>query len=121
MHKKLKNYILRIGKKRLHTMSGIIYKGGDNNWRTFLERNLNGQVATDNKAPFGTYTVVIAFAIDITGKLTDIDAETNLGYGMENEAMRIIKKSGNWQPAYYYGRPLKAYRRQPITFQVQSR
>ena len=43
---------------------------------------------------------------------------TNHGYGMEEEAMRVIKKGPKWTPAVQNGRSVKAYRKQPITFQV---
>jgi protein TonB len=39
---------------------------------------------------------------------------------MEEEAMRVIKKGPNWTPAQQNGRFVNAYRRQPITFQVQE-
>ncbi|MEQ1678624.1 MAG: energy transducer TonB, partial [Chitinophagaceae bacterium] len=45
---------------------------------------------------------------------------TNHGYGMEEEAMRVIKKGPKWTPAVQNGRQVKAYRKQPITFQVQG-
>ncbi|HMR82539.1 MAG TPA: energy transducer TonB [Niabella sp.] len=88
------------------------------NWRSFLERNLDGQVAVDNGASPGNYTVIVQFVVDVTGNVSDIKALTNHGYGMEQEAIRVIKKSNKWKPAIQNGREVKAYRKQPITFQV---
>ncbi|GAB3019437.1 hypothetical protein GCM10027051_25660 [Niabella terrae] len=88
------------------------------NWRSFLEKNLNGQISVDNGAPPGNYTVIIQFIVDLEGNLSDIKALTNVGYGMEEEAVRVIKKSGKWKPAIQNGREVKAYRKQPITYQV---
>lgn len=88
------------------------------NWRSFLERNLDGQVAVDNGASPGTYTVIIQFIVDVAGNVSDVKALTNVGFGMEQEATRVIKKSGKWNPAIQNGREVKAYRKQPITFQV---
>ncbi len=87
-------------------------------WRSYLERNLDGQVAVDNSAPTGTYTVIIQFVVDVAGNVSDVKALTNVGYGMEQEAMRVIKRSGKWKPAFQNNREVKAYRKQPITFQV---
>jgi len=39
---------------------------------------------------------------------------------MEEEAVRVIKKGPKWTPAIQNGRQVNAYRKQPITFQVQS-
>ena len=94
------------------------YPGGTGAWKKFLERNLNGQVATDNSAPTGTYTVVVRFIVAKDGSVSDITPETSVGYGMENEAVRAIKKAPRWTPAQQNGNVVKAYRRQPITFKV---
>ena len=96
------------------------FPGGDSKWRQYLERNANGQVATDNGAPEGTYTTVVQFVVDKEGNISDVRALTNHGYGMEDEAMRVIRKGPKWTPAVQNGRQVKAYRKQPITFQVQS-
>ena len=94
------------------------YPGGTGAWRKFLERNLNGQVATDNSAPAGQYTVVVRFIVARDGSVSDITPETSVGYGMEQEAVRAIKKAPKWTPAQQNGNIVKAYRRQPITFVV---
>jgi protein TonB len=94
------------------------FPGGDAKWRRYLETNCNGQVASDNGAPEGTYTTVVQFVVDREGNISDVRALTNHGYGMEEEAMRVIKKGPKWTPAIQNGRQVKAYRKQPITFQV---
>ena len=96
------------------------FPGGDGKWRQYLERNCNGQVATDNGAPEGTYTTMIQFVVDKEGNISDVRALTKHGYGMEQEAIRTIQKGPKWNPAIQNGRQVKAYRRQPITFQVQG-
>ncbi len=96
------------------------FPGGDGKWRQYLERNANGQVATDNGAPEGTYTTVVQFVVDKEGNISDVKSLTNHGYGMEEEAMRVIRKGPKWTPAVQNGRQVKAYRKQPITFQVQG-
>ncbi len=40
--------------------------------------------------------------------------------GMEEEAVRVIKNGPKWTPALQNGRNVNAYRRQPITFQVNE-
>lgn len=74
----------------------------------------------DNAAPVGRYTVIARFVIASDGSLTDLAAETNLGYGMEKEVLRMLQKSGKWKPAIKYGKTINAYRRQPVTFQVEE-
>jgi periplasmic protein TonB len=92
----------------------------DGNWGRFLERNLNGEVPINNGAPAGSYTVIIQFVVDVDGSISDIKPLTNHGYGLEQEAIRVIKRSSKWEPAIQNGRQVKAYRKQPITFRVEG-
>lgn len=92
------------------------YPGDLTGWRRFLERNLNANVPADNGAPVGLYTVFVQFMVDKLGNVSDIKALTSNGYGMEEEVIKVIKRSGAWTPAFQNGRPVKAYRKQPVTF-----
>ncbi len=94
------------------------FPGGEGKWRQYLERNCNGQVASDNGAPEGTFTTLIQFVVDKEGNISDVRPLTSHGFGMEEEAMRTIKKGPKWTPAIQNGRNVKAYRKQPITFVV---
>ena len=90
------------------------------NWEKFLIKNLKAETPVDNGAGAGRYTVIILFVVDKEGNVSDIKALTNHGYGMEQEALRVIKKSPQWEPAIYNGYKVKAYHRQMITFDVQE-
>ena len=92
----------------------------DGNWQKFLLRNLNPQTPIDNDAPAGNYTVLVQFVVDIDGTVSDIKPLTNHGYGLEQEAVRVLKKAAKWKPAIQNGRQVKAYRKQVITFQVTT-
>ncbi len=96
------------------------FKGGESAWRKYLERNLNPSAPVDNGAPEGTYTVYVQFVVSKDGSISDVRALTNHGYGMEAEAVKVIKKGPTWTPAIQNGRSVNAYRKQPITFQVMS-
>ncbi len=94
------------------------FPGGDNAWAKFLQTNLHAEVPADKNAPAGYYTVLIQFLVDKEGKLSDITPLTNWGYGMEEEVIRVLKKSPDWTPAEQNKRKVKAYRKQPVTFMV---
>ncbi|MBS1919210.1 MAG: energy transducer TonB [Bacteroidetes bacterium] len=96
------------------------FPGGDAGWRKYLERNLSGFNPADNGAPAGTYTTYVQFVVDKDGNISDVKPLTNYGYGMEDEAVKVIKKGPKWTPAIQNGRKVKAYRKQPITFVVQE-
>jgi len=96
------------------------FPGGDVGWRKFLEKNLNPNTPVDNGAPVGLYTVMVQFVVDKEGKVSDIKAVTQIGYGMEQEVLRIIRQSGAWEPAMVGGSPVAAYRKQPVVFMVEE-
>ncbi len=96
------------------------YPGGESAWRDFLMKNLKANTPADKGAPIGKYTVIVKFVVGKDGNITGVAAETNHGYGMEEEVIRMINKSGAWTPARQNGRTVNAYRRQPISFLVEE-
>jgi protein TonB len=68
----------------------------------------------------GTYQVIVKFIVSKDGSISDVQAETKHGFGMEDEAVKIIKRGPKWTPALQNGRNVNAYRRQPITFVVEE-
>ncbi len=53
-----------------------------------LKETVNGQVATDNGAPEGTYTTVVQFVVDKEGNISDVRASDQswLWYGRRSYA-----------------------------------
>lgn len=96
------------------------FPGGIKEWQRFLERNLNSELPTENGAPVGVYTVIVTFIVDVDGKVSDVQAESDPGYGTKDEAMRVIRKGPNWKPANQNGRAVKYRHRQAITFKVSE-
>lgn len=92
--------------------------GGDAAWRTFLQNNLRANTPALAGAPSGKYTVIVKFIVSRSGNIGTTVAETTHGFGMEDEAIRVIKKTGRWIAAINGGHVVASYRRQPITFVV---
>lgn len=89
------------------------------NWQRFLISNLRPDTPIDNGAPAGRYSVIIRFVVDKEGNVSDITPLTSHGYGMEEEAMRVLRMAANkWEPAIQNGYKAKAYHKQMITFEV---
>lgn len=96
------------------------FPGGPAAWKRYLERSFAGFNAADNGANPGTYTVHVRFIVDKQGNISAVNALTKHGFGMEDEAVKIIKKGPKWEPAVQNGRNVNAYRTQPITFVVEE-
>jgi periplasmic protein TonB len=95
------------------------FPGGEAGWRTFLEKTLvpdNAQEAVPKRKKKFVETVIIKFIVSKEGRLLEIAAENKVHPAIAAEAIRVMKKSPLWIPAMQDGKPVNAYRRQPITF-----
>lgn len=92
------------------------YPGGSSAWIKFLSSRLNGSIPAENNAPAGYYTVIVQFIVNKDSSISEIQALTHHGYGMEQEVIRALRLSGKWIPAEQGGRRVRAYRKQPVTF-----
>ncbi|HWI94239.1 MAG TPA: hypothetical protein VNT20_23360 [Flavisolibacter sp.] len=88
-------------------------------FQDFLSRSINRRIPADRKAPVGLYIVTIRFVVGLDGKVSDIYPLSKEGYGMEEEAMRIIKRT-TWVPAIEHHRKVKAYFTQRVMFMVRG-
>ncbi len=91
---------------------------GTNGWRDYLVNNLNTTVPAKNGARTGKYTVIISFVVDKNGNIKSVSANNSPGYGMAEEAIRLIKTSPKWIPASQNGYNVAFRCRQAITFVV---
>jgi hypothetical protein len=94
------------------------FQTGIQDWNRYIRAHLNYNIPANNGAAPGKYTVTIRYIVSREGKLTNITAATNLGFGMEQEAIRVIRSSPDWIPATRNGRVVKFYRYDDITFVV---
>lgn len=96
------------------------FPGGLPAWAKYLERNLNRDLPVENGAPPGKYTVVVSFIVAKDGKISDVVAENDPGYGTKNEAIRVITRGPSWKPAVQNGRNVIYRHKQSITFMVSE-
>jgi protein TonB len=96
------------------------FPGGVAAWNKFVRDSVNKNILLSKKAPPGQYTVTVRFIVSYWGGISDVVAETHHGYGLEEEAIRLIKKSPRWLPARQAGRPVNAYCKQPVTLTVSA-
>jgi N-acetylmuramoyl-L-alanine amidase len=94
------------------------FKGGLKAWAKFLNQNIKREIPIEKGGPPGKYTVNLSFIIDKEGKLSEIKAENNPGYGTAEEAVRVMKLSPNWEPAKLNGETVIYKHKQSITYFV---
>ena len=94
------------------------FPGGAKAWESFLMKNLNPNAAKEKGAKTGFYKVIIRFIVDKNGNVSDIKALSKNGYGMEEDAVRVISNSPKWIPAMQNGKVVTAYKTQPVFFAI---
>jgi protein TonB len=100
------------------------FPGGFPAWRQFLITNLNAEAPfkeIPKKTKHFQQTAVVQFIVCKDGSICEVKVVNDVLPSIKKEAERVIKKSGTWLPAQQNGRTVKAYRKQPITFVVDSK
>ncbi|CAF1455235.1 unnamed protein product [Adineta steineri] len=92
------------------------FPGGNDAWKKYLEENLKAQTPADKGAPPGMYAVTISFLVDDNGKVSEVKAIKDPGFGTAAEAVRIIANGPNWIPATQNGHKVTYRQKQNITF-----
>jgi len=98
------------------------FAGGMEGWKRYLEENLNANVAANDKAPVGYYTVKVQFIVDKEGKVNMVKAVSvpALCPSCGKEAERIVRKGPKWNSAIQNGEPVIYQANQYITFMVSQ-
>lgn len=90
------------------------YPGGINALRQFLANNINyPDEAIENEV---NGTVIATFVVERDGYISDIKIDKKLGYGCDEEVIRVIKKTPKWTPGFLHGKPVRYRFRLPVTF-----
>jgi antitoxin component YwqK of YwqJK toxin-antitoxin module len=90
-------------------------------WKRFLEKNLTPLVEQKAREGIrGNFTVVIRFVVDKDGSITEIEPLTSYGHGIEEGVVKIFNKAPSWIPGRLYGKYVKSYHTQPVSFVISS-
>lgn len=66
-------------------------------------------------------TIFLSFTIEKDGTLSDIKTEgRKLGYGLDDEALRVVKLSKRWNPGIQNGKPVRVKYNIPIRFTIPT-
>jgi TonB family protein len=90
------------------------FSGGIEAFGKFLAANVKyPKAARDNNVQG---RVIITFVVEKDGSLTDMKVVRGIGYGCDEEAVRVLKLSPAWKCGIQNGRPVKVQYSVPISF-----
>jgi len=95
------------------------FPAGEGAWGNFIAKNLDTGLPAKNGAPSGTYTVNVRFMVGMDSAVSNVTCENDPHYGMCQEAIRVVKKSGKWAPGKQDGRKVNGFKLLPIVFTIQ--
>ena len=95
------------------------FKGGDAAWSKFIANGMkNGDFDNFKNKDQGTCRV--RFIVGKDGYVSNVQAITMKKTRLAKLAVEIIESSPRWNPAMQDGKPVNAYREQPITFSFEK-
>ncbi|HMK25966.1 MAG TPA: energy transducer TonB [Chitinophagaceae bacterium] len=96
-----------------------LYVGGQGAIESYITNNLQyPQEAIDNNIEG---TVQVQFGIDENGKITDVTTlGTKLGYGLEEEAIKVVSNMPKWNPGKVKDKNVKTRMILPITYRLEG-
>ena len=92
------------------------FEGGMKAFYKFIQKNLRYPASALDQEKQGK--VFISFVVERDGAISDVKVLKGVGYGMDEEASRVIKKSPNWKPGKQNGKTVRVRFNMPITFSM---
>ncbi|MFW0717611.1 energy transducer TonB [Pedobacter sp. N23S346] len=92
------------------------FAGGMKAFTKYMERNLRYPSQAQEEGVKGK--VFVSFVVEIDGSITDVKVLRGIGFGCDEEAMKVIKKSPLWKPGRNKGKAVRVRYNMPINFNL---
>jgi protein TonB len=93
------------------------FPGGTAALRAFLEKNLRYPAEAARAGVSGR--VYLSFVVGANGQISDVTVTKGLGFGCDEEALRVVKTMPRWTPGRQSGRAVKARFNLPLVFALE--
>lgn len=93
-------------------------KGGIAGLGDYLSQNLKYPAAAQKAGITGK--VFISFVVTTEGRIADVQILKGLGFGCDEEAVRVVKQMPNWTPGRQDGKPVNVKFNLPIRFDLND-
>ena len=89
------------------------FAGGQRKWAKYLQNAFRKM--PPEQASLKGY-VRVMFIVNTDGHTSDIYLSNSAQFGLDEEAIKLIRKSPKWEPAFQNGKIVKSYKLQPFIF-----
>ncbi len=90
--------------------------GGAEAWAKFLQKNMHYPPMASDAHAQGK--VLVSFVVEKDGRLSNIVVERGVGFGLDEEATRVLKLAPAWKPGIQNGKPVRVKFTLPINFVI---
>ena len=94
------------------------FPGGMDAWAKYIQKNLRYPSMAQEEGIGGK--VFVSFVVEKDGTITDVKVTRGIGYGCDEEAMRVIKKSPRWKAGMQNNLPVRVRYNMPISYVMQN-
>ncbi|MFD2935706.1 M56 family metallopeptidase [Spirosoma flavum] len=94
------------------------FQGGMAGLGSYLGKNLRYPAAAQKAKAEGR--VFVSFVVTKSGEITDVEILKGIGYGADEEAIRVVQNMPRWQPAKQNGQLVNVKFNLPINFQLED-
>ena len=90
------------------------FPGGMQEMMKFISENRKYPAEAKVKDIHGK--VIVAFVVERDGSLSDVKIRRGIGYGCDEEAIRVIKSMPKWTPGKQNGKAVRVSMMLPVSF-----
>ena len=94
------------------------FPGGMGAWAKYIQKNLRYPTMAQEEGVQGK--VFLTFVVEKDGTITDVKVTKGIGYGCDDEAIRVIKKSPRWKPGMQNNLPVRVKYNMPISYMMSN-
>lgn len=94
------------------------FKGGMQAWNEYINKNLSYPEAAKSNGIEGT--VYLVFVINQEGQVENPEILRGVGFGLDEEALRLVSESPDWNPGSQRGKTVNVRMRLPVKFQLTN-
>ncbi|MFT4857678.1 MAG: TonB family protein [Algoriphagus sp.] len=92
--------------------------GGMSGWNQYLAQSIQYPAEARRMGIEGT--VILVFVVGTDGSLSDVEILRGIGGGADEESIRVVQNSPNWEAGTQGGRAVKTRMRLPIRFKLDN-
>jgi protein TonB len=94
------------------------FPGGMDAWSKFIQKNLRYPYAAQEAGVQGK--VFVSFVVERDGSISDVKVARGIGFGCDDEAIRVIKKSPKWKAGMQNKQNVRVRYNMPINYMLSN-